>query len=181
MKKSPSSWPLVVAAGLAVVAGAFSLGRPGACSLPPATSNESLTPTQPNGETVMSTPTETEGKVHHANESNFDQLVLNSEVPVLVDFYADWCVPCKKLAPVLDQVARETPGVRVMKVNVDRNRRLAAHYGIRSLPSLMVFDGGKVTAQFVGVPKKEQLHQMLAKKPVGRSVQVSRRTRRPGE
>jgi len=120
-------------------------------------------------------------RMEEVGEADFQRRVLRSDLPVLVDFYADWCVPCKKLAPVLDQVARETPGVRVMKVNVDRNRRLAAHYGIRSLPSLMVFDGGKVTAQFVGVPKKEQLHQMLAKKPVGRSVQVSRRTRRPGE
>jgi thioredoxin 1 len=109
----------------------------------------------------MSTPTETQGKVHHANESNFDQLVLNSEVPVLVDFYADWCGPCRMIAPALEELARENPDARIVKVNVDHSPRLAAQYGISSIPSLKAFRGGQVVGEHVGMANKAYLEALL--------------------
>lgn len=113
-----------------------------------------------SGEKEMSTAY-TPGKVEHANESNFEQQVINADVPVLVDFYADWCGPCKMIAPVLEEVAREVDGARVVKVNVDNSPRLAARYGISSIPSLLVFKNGKVVSQHIGLASKAQLKAML--------------------
>jgi thioredoxin 1 len=87
--------------------------------------------------------------------------VLASDVPVLVDFYADWCGPCKALAPTLDQLAAENPQVRVVKVDIDESPELAARYGVRSVPRLMVFKGGQVAAQQSGVASKSRLTAML--------------------
>jgi len=100
-------------------------------------------------------------RVEHVNEVDFHKRVLQSGQPVLVDFYADWCQPCRKLAPVLEKVAQETPHAKVVKVNVDRNPRLAAKYGIRSLPSLMVFHQGKVTARHVGLANPAGVRKLL--------------------
>jgi thioredoxin 1 len=106
-----------------------------------------------------SLPTRT---VLHVNEDTFDQHVLRSNVPVLVDFYASWCGPCKKLAPTLEQVAAESPQAKVAKVDINNNPKLAAQYGIKSLPSLLVFRDGRVVAKQQGIVAKSRLKAMLA-------------------
>jgi thioredoxin 1 len=121
-----------------------------------------------NGGQVVSTQTPstspvTTGGIEHANETNFNQLVLNSDVPVLVDFYADWCAPCKMIAPVLEQLARETTGAKIVKVNVDDNPQLATQYNVESIPYLLLFKDGQVVDQEVGVVDKSRLQQMLMK------------------
>jgi thioredoxin 1 len=99
--------------------------------------------------------------IQHANEANFQDIVLKSDVPVLVDFYADWCGPCQRLAPVLEELAAETPNARVVKVNVDENARLASEYGISAIPSLKVFKNGTIVAETAGLAGKRQLQAML--------------------
>ena len=95
-------------------------------------------------------------------EQNFDEEVLNSEVPVLVDFWATWCGPCRMLAPVIEQSAKEQEGkVKVGKINVDEEMNLAAAFGVQSIPTVMVFKNGKVTNVAVGVRPKAQLEAML--------------------
>jgi thioredoxin 1 len=86
---------------------------------------------------------------------NFKSEVLDSDVPVLVDFWAVWCGPCKMLAPTIDQLATEFEGkAKVGKVNVDDNQQLAAQFGIMSIPTVIIFKGGKVVEQFIGVQPK---------------------------
>lgn len=102
------------------------------------------------------------GQVLHVNQSQFEQVVLQSDVPVLVDFYADWCGPCRALAPTLDQLAKEVPNAKVVKVNVDSNQELAMRYRINAIPALVVFDGGRVTAQHAGLASLPQLKGMLS-------------------
>lgn len=92
------------------------------------------------------------------SDSTFEQEVLKSKEPVLVDFFAEWCGPCKAMAPALDQVAAEMKGkLKVVKVDVDQNPGIAQKYAIRAMPTLMVFKGGQVAAQHVGalVQKKK--------------------------
>ena len=102
-------------------------------------------------------------QVQHANEANFDSLVLKSNVPVLVDFYADWCGPCQRLTPILEELARETPDAKIVKVNVDHSPNLAAEYGVDSIPSLRVFKNGAVTEQLVGLANKNQLKSLISR------------------
>ncbi len=101
--------------------------------------------------------------VEHVGSADFESKVLRSDVPVLVGFYADWCGPCRALGPTLDQLARETPGAKVVKVNVDEASDLAAEYGVSAIPALMVFEGGRVTAQHVGMASKGELKALLAR------------------
>jgi thioredoxin 1 len=100
-------------------------------------------------------------QVQHADETNFGEIVLKSNVPVLVDFYADWCGPCNRLAPVLEELAAEVPDAKIVKINVDHSPRLAAEYGISSIPSLKVFRNGEVREELVGLASKSQLRDML--------------------
>ncbi len=146
---------VIVIAGLSF--GARSSDGP-ATSLP---AGQSGTNTQEIGGTNMLTATKPLGKVHHANDANFAELVLNSDVPVLVDFYADWCGPCRMIAPVLEELARESTNAKIVKVNVDHSPQLAARYGIDSIPSLKVFEDGKVVDEQVGLVNKAQLKKML--------------------
>ncbi len=99
--------------------------------------------------------------VLHVSASDFEREVLQSEVPVLVDFYADWCGPCKMLAPVLNDLAKETSDAKIVKVNVDQAPELAGRYGISAIPTLLVFKDGEITAQQMGLASKSQLQAML--------------------
>jgi len=103
----------------------------------------------------------TGGAVAHANDADFQQKVLAGEGRVLVDFYADWCGPCRMIAPVLEELAREVPNARIVKVNVDNSPNLARQYGISSIPALIVFENGRAVDQHVGVASKTALRNML--------------------
>lgn len=116
------------------------------------------------GENPMSTASshnQATGQVEHADAGDFGPKVLDSSVPVLVDFYADWCGPCQRLAPTLETLAQENPGARVVKVDVDRSPQLAMRYGVSAIPSLRVFKDGEVVAEHVGLASKGQLQAML--------------------
>ena len=94
---------------------------------------------------------------------NFEKEVLQSDVPVLVDFWATWCMPCKMLAPVIEEIAAEADGYKVGKVDVDQEPELAQKYRIMSIPSILVFKNGKVAASTVGVQQKAALKELLNK------------------
>lgn len=106
--------------------------------------------------------TQSNGQVLHVDGNQFDQVVLQSDVPVLVDFYADWCGPCRALAPALEQLAKEVPEAKVVKVNVDDNQDLAMRYRINAIPALMVFTGGRIAAQHAGLASLPQLKALIA-------------------
>ena len=97
------------------------------------------------------------------NDANFEAEVLNSPAAVLVDFTATWCGPCKQLAPIVEEVAKDYAGkgVKVGKVDVDENQDLAARYGVMSVPSLFFFKNGQIKAQHLGLLKKDKLAQKL--------------------
>lgn len=101
------------------------------------------------------------GQVKEFTDANFDSEVLQSSEPVLVDFWAPWCGPCRQIAPMIDELATENPGVKIGKVNIDDNPSAAQKYGVNSIPTLLVFKGGEVTESFVGVRPKAQLQDAL--------------------
>ena len=97
-------------------------------------------------------------QIVYTSDADFQKDVLSSEVPVLVDYWAEWCGPCKMIAPILDEIAGEYQGkLKIAKVNVDENQQVTQKYGIRSIPTLMIFKGGTVQAQKVGAMSKSQL------------------------
>jgi thioredoxin 1 len=101
-------------------------------------------------------------QIVHVSDSTFDAEVLNSEVPVLVDFWAEWCGPCKMIAPVLDELASEYEGkLKICKVNVDDNPDIPPKFGIRGIPTLIVFKGGNAEATKVGALSKTQLTEFV--------------------
>ena len=100
--------------------------------------------------------------VREATDANFQELVIQSEKPVIVDFWAAWCGPCRLVAPEIDKLAEKYAGsVEVVKLDVDANPHTAMHYGIMSIPALLVFKGGKVVDQMVGAAPKQHIQALI--------------------
>ena len=116
-----------------------------------------------SGEQTTMLRARSDNHIEHADTADFQEKVLRAEAPVLVDFYADWCGPCRALAPVLEQLARENPNVKIVKVNVDENPELAMRYRVDAIPRLMVFKSGQSVAEYSGVAGKAYLSEMLTR------------------
>jgi len=104
------------------------------------------------------------GELQDVTDAQFEQEVLKSEVPVLVDFWAVWCVPCKAIAPALEQIAAAQAGkLKVVKLNVEENMNVPARYGVRGLPTLLLFKNGDVKEMFVGNMPKDKILNAVSK------------------
>lgn len=100
--------------------------------------------------------------IHHVTDDTFESEVLHSDVPVLVDFWAEWCGPCKMIAPSLDELAKEYAGkLKVTKLNIDENSATPRKYGIKGIPTLQIFKAGSMKAQKVGAVPKSQLKAFI--------------------
>jgi len=112
--------------------------------------------------------------ITHVNDDQFDAEVLKSSEPVLVDFWAEWCGPCKMIAPILDELAGSYAGkLKIKKINIDHNQKTPRNYNVRGIPTLMIFKDGKVQATQIGAVGKKQLEQLIDKaieQPVSKAV-----------
>ncbi|MDR3212803.1 MAG: thioredoxin [Azoarcus sp.] len=100
--------------------------------------------------------------IHYVTDDTFESEVLQSELPVLIDYWADWCAPCKALAPLLDKLAEDYGGrLKIAKMNIDENQQTPARFGIRNIPTLMIFKGGDLAATKVGLLPKSQLTSFI--------------------
>ena len=105
-----------------------------------------------------------EKDLHHVNDNNFAEEVLRSNIPVLVDFWAVWCGPCRTIGPIVEELAKEFTGrVKMTKLNVDENPNTPSQYGVRGIPTLILFKNGKVFDQIVGAVPKARLKTMIEK------------------
>tara|TARA_B100000029_G_C17549638_1_gene949629 strand:+ start:1032 stop:1352 length:321 start_codon:yes stop_codon:yes gene_type:complete len=100
--------------------------------------------------------------ISHTNDKQFEDHVIHSQVPVLIDFWAEWCGPCKMIAPALEELSIEMEGsVKIIKLNVDENTQTAVKYSIRSIPTLMIIKDGKVAGQYIGAASKAQIEEFI--------------------
>ena len=99
--------------------------------------------------------------VINVNDNNYTEEVLNSEKKILIDFWADWCGPCKMIGPVIEDIANENPDIKVVKINVDNNEKLATKYQIMSIPTLLVVQNGEVINKSVGLISKSEIQNLI--------------------
>jgi thioredoxin 1 len=105
-----------------------------------------------------------ESTLLHVNDKNFADEVLNAQLPVLVDFWATWCGPCRSISPIIEELSKEFTGkIKVTKLNVDENPATPSQYGVRGIPTLILFKGGKILDQIVGAVPKARLITMIEK------------------
>jgi thioredoxin 1 len=102
--------------------------------------------------------------LYHVTDGDFDQQVLQSDIPALVDFWAAWCGPCRTVGPIVEELAEEYKGkVKVAKLDVDNNKEIASKYGVRGIPTLMLFKDGQIVDQIVGAVPKSRIKELLDK------------------
>ena len=101
--------------------------------------------------------------IFEITEKNFESEVLNSDIPVLIDFWAEWCAPCRMLSPTVDAIANEKNDIKVGKINVDNEQKLAVSFGIESIPTLIVVKGGEIKGQLVGYNSKAIVESFINK------------------